>query len=762
MRKYSVPPAAPVMTEWLVSRRRVVQGLVASAVPALLGGCGGDSSGADELVGSIIAKQPVVLRGYDGASPEAATEVAVNTAVVGATTVADRFELGDQCYWYEGSNAFAISDPISAFPSADFSLSFWFRSASSAPMQPVLLSGAAGPLMRVEFNARQAGVAVTHGNYPVEVVSASSPGAYTNDVWRHLHAQVRNRVLEVFVDGVFLGSIACSDMARTDVRVHIGAERIGWTGAIDDLRIHTRSFESAEIPHLVYAWNQTRAWIYPDALAVFYRCDEFEGTALNDTGKIPDAVTYNVAPATDRFGNLERAYLFDGQTSYMQLTAALDPMPEDFAIAFWAQTYSRDRIVAFSSAPGANASLTIALNDAGAGVTVRVGNANVAVAAAGVAGQLADGQWRFYFIQRVGSELQLFVDGELLHSVSCTVAVFGLDSAVRIGRSFDADPNGPSHWSGALDDVQIYVRSFSTDQVVRLGSLSFLPRDGAGALAFDGKLWLLGGWNPSRQDATDSEIWSSSDGVEWTLIAKAPWEGRHDAGYAVFGGRMWVVGGDPNRGHYQNDVWSSADGVNWTLATDAVPWRDRMGHHVLAFADRLWLMGGEQLTSTPGVSIMFNDVYSSTDGANWQLVTPNAPWQGRSLICGRAVFRNRMWIMGGGSYATRQYVNDVWSSADGVTWDQVAQQAPWSPRLFHSLAVYHDKLWVIAGIDAENVSGLNDVWYSDDGVTWTQLNDTPWEPRHATSVMVRDRQLWIAAGGARSLYNDVWRLEYAP
>lgn len=26
---------------------------------------------------------------------------------------------------------------------------------------------------------------------------------------------------------------------------------------------------------------------------------------------------------------------------------------------------------------------------------------------------------------------------------------------------------------------------------------AFAPRDGAGALVFDGRMWLLGGWNPS-------------------------------------------------------------------------------------------------------------------------------------------------------------------------------------------------------------------------------------------------------------------------
>ena len=98
----------------------------------------------------------------------------------------------------------------------------------------------------------------------------------------------------------------------------------------------------------------------------------------------------------------------------------------------------------------------------------------------------------------------------------------------------------------------------------------FGPRDGAGGIVHDGKMWLIGGWNPERfplQCAND--VWSSVDGSKWTLEKpntfldaatfdrKSDWEGRHFAGYHAFDGKMWIVGGDPNQGYYQTDVWLS-------------------------------------------------------------------------------------------------------------------------------------------------------------------------------------------------------------
>jgi hypothetical protein len=88
----------------------------------------------------------------------------------------------------------------------------------------------------------------------------------------------------------------------------------------------------------------------------------------------------------------------------------------------------------------------------------------------------------------------------------------------------------------------------------------FAPRDGASALGFNGRLWLLGGCNPDDKQFSphvcNSEVWSSLDGKQWTLEIHAPWEPRHTAGYALHRDKMWIVGGDPIQGHYQDDVWN--------------------------------------------------------------------------------------------------------------------------------------------------------------------------------------------------------------
>lgn len=313
--------------------------------------------------------------------------------------------------------------------------------------------------------------------------------------------------------------------------------------------------------------------------------------------------------------------------------------------------------------------------------------------------------------------------------------------------------------------VQVGERAPTYTWTQVTASAAFASRDGAGALVFDGKMWLLGGWNPSNPvdfpEVCNSEVWSSVDGETWTEeVAEAPWEGRHTAGYAVFGDRMWILGGDPIHGHYQPDAWSSADGIDWTLETDALPWGDRVLHHTVVLGDTIYVMGGQtlpQFTAEEEPTILYNDVWASTDGVSWTRILEEAPWAPRGMIGGSAVLNGEMWLLGGGTYDTpdhleRDYYAEIWSSADGVAWTRHAD-APWAPRQYHDVAVFDDRLWVLEGYSGANRS---DVWWSADGETWTEVPDTPWAPRHASSIFVHDDGLWVVAGN--NMTSDVWVL----
>lgn len=309
---------------------------------------------------------------------------------------------------------------------------------------------------------------------------------------------------------------------------------------------------------------------------------------------------------------------------------------------------------------------------------------------------------------------------------------------------------------------------------------AFAPRDGAGAVSFAGKMWLLGGWNPGQAHRQffplicNNEVWSSPDGREWTLVKPntfkdrsfdpaADWEGRHTAGYAVYRDRIWIIGGDCNQRHYQNDVWNSADGRTWTLVNREVPWAPRALHYTVVHDGKIWVIGGQTMPAFGKADeVFYRDLWTTSDGVEWQQITPDEPcWSPRGMIGGSAVHQGRIWILGGGTYDTpttpkRNFYNDVWSSADGVHWKQHLAEAPWHARQYHDVAVWDGRLWVMEGYHQQG-GNRNDVWHSADGETWSELTGTPWRPRHAASLFVHNDALWMVAGN--NMQPDVWRLQ---
>ena len=308
-------------------------------------------------------------------------------------------------------------------------------------------------------------------------------------------------------------------------------------------------------------------------------------------------------------------------------------------------------------------------------------------------------------------------------------------------------------------------------------SAAYAPRDGAGALVFKDRMWLLGGWNPGDKThfpvICNNEVWSSRNGADWVLEkpntflgrsfdSSLDWEGRHTAGYAVFKDKMWIVGGDANQRHYQNDVWSSADGKKWTLVNDDVPWAPRVLHYTVVFQDKICVIGGQSMPGfAPAEENFYRDIWTTTDGKDWQQTQPKEPyWSARGMIGGSVVFKDQIWILGGGTYdtpttPTRNFYNDVWSSSDGMKWTQHTKAAPWHPRQYHDVAVFDNRMWVFEGYHRKG-GNRNDVWHSTDGVNWHELPNTPWRPRHAASVFVYDDALWMVAGN--NMQKDVWKL----
>jgi hypothetical protein len=302
------------------------------------------------------------------------------------------------------------------------------------------------------------------------------------------------------------------------------------------------------------------------------------------------------------------------------------------------------------------------------------------------------------------------------------------------------------------------------DWVLVTKDAGWKPRDSQGEVVFNDKLWIFGGWHDSYS-APPRDVWSSPDGKTWELVEQtAPWKHSDLSMSVSFKGKMWFMGGWYNGrlpGHSaSNEVWSSADGKSWTQETANAGWSPRLAAGLVVFKDRMWILGGTENYYFGDAKALKNDVWSSADGKTWQQETANAPWSPRAYHQA-VVLNGRIYVLGGGNYVPEYHAkNDVWSSADGVHWEQVTENAPWHERLWFSSVVYQGRIWVLGGWSNNPAKNWGDVWSSSDGKTWTELKSRQiWKARHEHSAFVFKDRLWIAGGHAQPLSREVWSLE---
>ncbi len=316
----------------------------------------------------------------------------------------------------------------------------------------------------------------------------------------------------------------------------------------------------------------------------------------------------------------------------------------------------------------------------------------------------------------------------------------------------------------------------------------YQPRDSVSEMVFDDHMWIMGGWFDSFE-SPPRDVWKSADGRDWNIVtSRAPWKHSDFAMGVVFRDRMWIMGGWyngrlPNHSA-TNEVWSSKDGKNWDLVTEHAEWTPRLAGGCVAFDGKIWIIGGSENYYFGDKKSLRADVWNSVDGKTWKLVAESAPWGGRAYFKPLA-FHGKLWVMGGGNYVPEyEASNDVWSSPDGKHWTKVTGEAAWPPRLWFASAVYRDRMWILGGWSRDRTkhparsgalvygrskdgteweANWADVWHSQNGRTWERLESgTIWRARHAPAAFVFQDKLWVTGGHALPLISDVWSLELPP
>jgi hypothetical protein len=232
----------------------------------------------------------------------------------------------------------------------------------------------------------------------------------------------------------------------------------------------------------------------------------------------------------------------------------------------------------------------------------------------------------------------------------------------------------------------------------------------------------------------------------------------------VFRDKMLLVGGNLNA---DSVLRYSSDGISWGSAGNSrsLPFLHRVGHQVVVFRDKLWVLGGFNcqygcgLYQGPGDlydDMFLNDVRSTTDpidSSKWQLVTSAAGWSPR-IDFTAFVFKDKIWIMGGLSNtgSGNFYVYDTWSSPDGMHWTLESNNFPGGNSGSSSglAVVWNGQVWFRKG---------SNLWVSSDGKNWSQV-PTP----NGVDAWVREKigaydlETYGTFAGHMVFNNRLWRI----
>jgi len=293
--------------------------------------------------------------------------------------------------------------------------------------------------------------------------------------------------------------------------------------------------------------------------------------------------------------------------------------------------------------------------------------------------------------------------------------------------------------------------------------IKFPGRDSHATYQFNGQLFLTGGLDaketmknkmPVYEKAQYfNDIWSTTDGQNWQLTkARAEFPPFRSASVVEFKGSLYLFGGWSPVVGYKTGVWQSTDGLKWIKIAPA-SFEEREGQKVVVFDDKLWLIGGVNYDQKK----TFNDVWVSADAVSWRQVVKNAPWHSR-WDHDIAVFNNKIWLVGGMNFNGVGY-GDEWYSLDGKEWQLATSSALWGKRQGQSLLVWDDSLWLVSGLDAKTNEGAGDTWFSNNGLDWNKTEvDGTWPGREDHETVIFKDKIFVIGGMSDDWewLNDVW------
>ncbi len=542
-----------------------------------------------------------------------------NGVVTGATLTTDRFGNANSAYSFNGSSNFIqVANSASLQLGSQFTIAAWSKLSAynmGNYQGNFILSKGSDVANAMSFNLQVGEIDNNINPDPngykrlifFNNPTGAAPYAEDGDIvvapqielnkWYYTVASVNGNVMKVYVNGslVETKTFAATLNASNALDLFIGRQNLSgepaywWNGSLDDIKIYNGALTDAQVADSFA--TQSLVASYP-----------FNGNANDASGNGHNATTTNATLTTDRFGNANSAYLFNGTSNYIQVPDAVDlRFTGPFTINAWVQPagfYSADcqgnTIIQKGGYLSQNA-FNLGYGDNildGGNCSAYNPNKETFFGSYDVdpdgAGPMPITQYysydpnivqlnKWYMVTEVydGTNIKFYTNGKLQGSNTVTSGGGSPNTNdIFIGKFGTGDGSHPYWLNGKIDDISLYNGALSDAQIFdtyvndlkKPGSGNAIQLTGTGSLATSPYINLGSGFDFGTQPFT-YETWVKRDVISTTLnnYGKALLVGDNNGSWGI---------GIIN----DNTLFFTKVGVNFVASTGTIA--DTKWHHV--------------------------------------------------------------------------------------------------------------------------------------------------------------------------------------
>ncbi len=250
----------------------------------------------------------------------------------------------------------------------------------------------------------------------------------------------------------------------------------------------------------------------------------FSGNANDMSGNGYNGTVNGATLTTDRFGNANSAYAFNGINNYIKVSTQSFKLLSR-TIAFWIKTGQNSPATLLTYEDGNALYGWDLYRDTYALEYAVVSSAGGTTASANSAAVITDNSWNFVVGTDDGLSLNLYINGTLVSTVTSANPQWATSMNLYLGAT-QPENIGSLWFNGALDDLRIYNRVLSANEIQQLYNEDGYPSTKAKSWDMVTEFSTVN--NPSGQ-------WSY--GRKWALG-----DLNLDVSNQLYGGTMWWFG----------------------------------------------------------------------------------------------------------------------------------------------------------------------------------------------------------------------------